>query len=47
MALQDLQTGWRNAFFVSAALNLFGLIFYVAFGSGTIQDWAREDTAVQ
>uniref|UniRef100_A0A8B9YZS4 Solute carrier family 17 member 4 n=1 Tax=Buteo japonicus TaxID=224669 RepID=A0A8B9YZS4_9AVES len=40
----DLQTGWRNAFFVSAALNLFGLIFYVAFGSGTIQDWAREDT---
>ncbi|XP_069659192.1 sodium-dependent phosphate transport protein 4 isoform X3 [Haliaeetus albicilla] len=44
---QDLQTGWRNAFFVSAALNLFGLIFYIAFGSGTIQDWAREDTAVQ
>uniref|UniRef100_A0A8C3JVW4 Solute carrier family 17 member 4 n=1 Tax=Calidris pygmaea TaxID=425635 RepID=A0A8C3JVW4_9CHAR len=44
---QDLQTGWRNAFFLSAALNLFGLIFYVAFGSGTIQDWAGEDTAVQ
>ncbi|NXL47384.1 S17A4 protein, partial [Podilymbus podiceps] len=44
---QDLQTGWRNAFFLSAALNLFGLIFYVAFGSGTIQDWARDDTAVQ
>ncbi|KFQ35475.1 Putative small intestine sodium-dependent phosphate transport protein, partial [Mesitornis unicolor] len=39
---QDLQAGWRNAFFLSAALNLFGLIFYVAFGSGTIQDWARE-----
>ncbi|KAM6334701.1 sodium-dependent phosphate transport protein 3-like [Alca torda] len=44
---QDLQAGWRNAFFVSAALNLFGLIFYIAFGSGTIQDWATEDTAVQ
>ncbi|KAM9268015.1 LOW QUALITY PROTEIN: sodium-dependent phosphate transport protein 3-like, partial [Morus bassanus] len=44
---QDLQTGWRNAFFVSAALNLFGLTFYIAFGSGTIQDWAREDAAVQ
>uniref|UniRef100_A0A8C0IF87 Solute carrier family 17 member 4 n=1 Tax=Bubo bubo TaxID=30461 RepID=A0A8C0IF87_BUBBB len=44
---QDLQTGWRNAFFISAALNLFGLIFYIAFGSGTIQDWAREDTAGQ
>ncbi|XP_056187588.1 sodium-dependent phosphate transport protein 4-like isoform X2 [Falco biarmicus] len=44
---QDLQTGWRNAFFLSAALNLFGLIFYIAFGSGTIQDWAREDAAGQ
>ncbi|XP_062449801.1 probable small intestine urate exporter isoform X4 [Rhea pennata] len=44
---QDLQTGWRNAFFVSAALNLFGLIFFIAFGSGTIQDWAREEAAVQ
>ncbi|NXE50219.1 S17A4 protein, partial [Casuarius casuarius] len=44
---QDPQTGWRNAFFLSAALNLFGLIFYVAFGSGTIQDWAREEAAVQ
>ncbi|NXW31985.1 S17A4 protein, partial [Phaetusa simplex] len=44
---QDLQIGWRNAFFVSAALNLFGLIFYLAFGSGTVQDWATEDTAVQ
>ncbi|XP_039367957.1 sodium-dependent phosphate transport protein 3-like isoform X4 [Mauremys reevesii] len=44
---QDLLTGWRNVFFVSAALNLFGLLFYVSFGSGTIQDWAREDTALQ
>uniref|UniRef100_A0A8C3SN41 Solute carrier family 17 member 4 n=1 Tax=Chelydra serpentina TaxID=8475 RepID=A0A8C3SN41_CHESE len=43
----DLLTGWRNVFFVSAALNLFGLLFYVTFGSGTIQDWAREDTALQ
>uniref|UniRef100_A0A8B9C6B7 Solute carrier family 17 member 4 n=1 Tax=Anser brachyrhynchus TaxID=132585 RepID=A0A8B9C6B7_9AVES len=39
----DLQEGWRNAFFVAAALNVFGLIFYVAFGSGTVQGWARED----
>uniref|UniRef100_A0A8D0FHH3 Solute carrier family 17 member 4 n=1 Tax=Strix occidentalis caurina TaxID=311401 RepID=A0A8D0FHH3_STROC len=44
---QSPKTGWRNAFFLSAALNLFGLIFYIAFGSGTIQDWAREDTAGQ
>uniref|UniRef100_A0A8C4YTC0 Solute carrier family 17 member 4 n=1 Tax=Gopherus evgoodei TaxID=1825980 RepID=A0A8C4YTC0_9SAUR len=40
-------SGWLNVFFVSAALNLFGLLFYVTFGSGTIQDWAREDTALQ
>ncbi|XP_074790250.1 sialin-like isoform X2 [Natator depressus] len=44
---QDLLTGWRNVFCVSAALNLFGPLFYVTFGSGTIQDWAREDTALQ
>ncbi|XP_066838820.1 sodium-dependent phosphate transport protein 3-like isoform X2 [Anser cygnoides] len=42
---QDLQEGWRNAFFVAAALNVFGLIFYVAFGSGTVQGWAREEPA--
>uniref|UniRef100_A0A8C8VQR6 Solute carrier family 17 member 4 n=1 Tax=Pelusios castaneus TaxID=367368 RepID=A0A8C8VQR6_9SAUR len=44
---QDLLSGWRNVFFVAAALNLFGLLFYVTFGNGTIQDWAREDTALQ
>ncbi|XP_006114848.2 sodium-dependent phosphate transport protein 3-like isoform X2 [Pelodiscus sinensis] len=44
---QDLLTGWRNVFFMTAALNLFGLLFYVTFGSATLQDWAREDTAVQ
>ncbi|CAM2104752.1 unnamed protein product [Caretta caretta] len=44
---QDLLTGWRNVFCVSAALNLFGRLFYVTFGRGTIQDWAREDTALQ
>ncbi|XP_067389935.1 sodium-dependent phosphate transport protein 3-like isoform X2 [Emydura macquarii macquarii] len=44
---QDLLTGWRNVFFVAAALNLFGLLFYVTFGSGTIQDWARDDAALQ
>ncbi|XP_040391200.1 sodium-dependent phosphate transport protein 3-like isoform X2 [Cygnus olor] len=42
---QDLQAGWRNAFFAAAALNVFGLIFYVAFGSGTVQGWAREEPA--
>ncbi|XP_035201693.1 sodium-dependent phosphate transport protein 3-like [Oxyura jamaicensis] len=42
---QDLQAGWRDAFFMAAALNVFGIIFYTAFGSGTVQDWAREEPA--
>uniref|UniRef100_A0A7M4FHD7 Solute carrier family 17 member 4 n=1 Tax=Crocodylus porosus TaxID=8502 RepID=A0A7M4FHD7_CROPO len=40
---QDLVAGWRNVFFLSAGIDLFGLLFYVAFGNGTIQDWAKED----
>ncbi|XP_074832266.1 sodium-dependent phosphate transport protein 3-like [Carettochelys insculpta] len=44
---QDLLTGWRNIFFMTAGFNLFGLLFYVTFASGTIQDWAREDTGIQ
>uniref|UniRef100_A0A7M4FFV1 Solute carrier family 17 member 4 n=1 Tax=Crocodylus porosus TaxID=8502 RepID=A0A7M4FFV1_CROPO len=44
---QDLVAGWRNVFFLSAGIDLFGLLFYVAFGNGTIQDWAKEDVANQ
>ncbi|KYO25794.1 probable small intestine urate exporter [Alligator mississippiensis] len=44
---QDLVTGWRNVFFLSAGIDLFGLLFYVAFGNGTIQEWAKEDVASQ
>ncbi|XP_038613904.1 sodium-dependent phosphate transport protein 3-like [Tachyglossus aculeatus] len=38
---QDASAGWRKVFFLSAAINLFGLIFYVTFGKVDIQDWAR------
>ncbi|XP_028936281.1 sodium-dependent phosphate transport protein 3 isoform X2 [Ornithorhynchus anatinus] len=38
---QDASAGWRKVFFLSAAINLFGLIFYVIFGKVEIQDWAR------
>ncbi|XP_038023251.1 sodium-dependent phosphate transport protein 3-like isoform X2 [Anas platyrhynchos] len=37
---QDPRAGWRNAFIVAAALNVFGLVFYAAFGSGSLQPWA-------
>ncbi|XP_055988331.1 probable small intestine urate exporter isoform X2 [Sorex fumeus] len=41
---QDSEFGWRNVFFLSTAINIVGLIFYVIFGQAEIQDWAREDT---
>ncbi|XP_069880524.1 sodium-dependent phosphate transport protein 3 isoform X3 [Dipodomys merriami] len=39
---QDSESGWRNVFFLSAAVNMFGLIFYFTFGQAKIQDWAKE-----
>lgn len=41
---QDSESGWRNVFFLSAAVNMFGLIFYLTFGQAEIQDWAKERT---
>ncbi|XP_021116182.1 sodium-dependent phosphate transport protein 3 isoform X2 [Heterocephalus glaber] len=41
---QDSESGWRNVFFLSAAVNMFGLIFYLTFGQAEIQDWAAERT---
>lgn len=37
-------SGWRNVFFLSAAVNVFGLVFYLTFGQVEIQDWAKERT---
>lgn len=42
--LQDSVSGWRNVFFLSAAVNMFGLVFYLTFGQAEIQDWAKERT---
>ncbi|KAI5932877.1 sodium-dependent phosphate transport protein 3 isoform X2 [Manis javanica] len=39
---QDSVSGWRNVFFLSAAVNMFGLVFYITFGQAEIQDWAKE-----
>ncbi|XP_020135724.1 sodium-dependent phosphate transport protein 3 isoform X4 [Microcebus murinus] len=41
---QDSESGWRNVFFLSAAVNVFGLVFYLMFGQAEIQDWAKERT---
>ncbi|XP_043940742.1 sialin-like [Protopterus annectens] len=41
---QDVLAGWRNIFFISAAVNVFGMLFYIVFGKGTVQDWAKEDS---
>ncbi|XP_021523306.1 sodium-dependent phosphate transport protein 3 isoform X3 [Aotus nancymaae] len=39
---QDFESGWRNVFFLSAAVNMFGLVFYLTLGQTEIQDWAKE-----
>ncbi|XP_027731262.1 sodium-dependent phosphate transport protein 3-like [Vombatus ursinus] len=39
---QDNATGWKNVFFLSSAINLLGMVFYLIFGQADIQDWARE-----
>uniref|UniRef100_G3TRA1 Solute carrier family 17 member 2 n=1 Tax=Loxodonta africana TaxID=9785 RepID=G3TRA1_LOXAF len=39
---QNSESGWRNVFFLSAAVNMFGLVFYLKFGQAKIQDWAKE-----
>lgn len=41
---QDSESGWRHVFFLSAAVNMLGLIFYLTFGQAEIQDWAIERT---
>jgi hypothetical protein len=33
-------------FYISAAIDLFGALFFVSFASGTIQDWARHQSDV-
>ncbi|XP_039770206.1 sodium-dependent phosphate transport protein 3-like [Ornithorhynchus anatinus] len=39
---QDALAGWRNVCFLTAAINLFGLVFFVPFGEADARAWARE-----
>ncbi|ROL48694.1 Sialin [Anabarilius grahami] len=34
-------TGWRHVFWLSGGVSAFGAIFYIIFGTGKIQSWAR------
>ncbi|XP_041369223.1 sialin-like isoform X3 [Gigantopelta aegis] len=35
------RTEWQYVFFISAAIYVFGAIFYIIFASGELQPWAR------
>jgi len=39
---QQTRESWQIVFFIAAAIFVFGGIFYIIFGSGVIQPWARE-----
>ncbi|XP_004693384.1 PREDICTED: probable small intestine urate exporter [Condylura cristata] len=37
---QDSEYGWRNVFFVAAAVDIVGLVIYLILGRAEVQDWA-------
>ncbi|KAL8574081.1 hypothetical protein ACOMHN_061543 [Nucella lapillus] len=41
------QGQWRTVFFISAAIYAFGTIFYIIFGSGELQPWARQEETIE
>lgn len=41
---QDSEFGWRNIFFLAAAIDVVGLLFYLIFSRAEVQDWAKEPT---
>lgn len=41
---QDSEFGWRNVFFLAAAIDVVGLLFYLIFSRAEVQDWAKEPT---
>ncbi|XP_075396846.1 sodium-dependent phosphate transport protein 4 isoform X1 [Tenrec ecaudatus] len=40
---QDPEFAWRKVFFLLFAINTLCLIFYLIFGKGDVQDWAKEN----
>ena len=31
---------WQNVFIMASTIHVFGVLFYAAFASGNVQDWA-------
>ncbi|XP_075718149.1 sialin [Rhinoderma darwinii] len=38
---------WQIVFYIAAAINIFGALFFAAFASGTVQDWAVRTNKAQ
>jgi len=38
---------WRGVFYISAAVYVFGTVFYAIFGSGKLQPWAKPPQSSQ
>lgn len=38
---QDVESGWRNTFLLSAAISLPGLLFFLVFSRADVQEWAK------
>uniref|UniRef100_A0A8C2QBL3 Sialin n=1 Tax=Cyprinus carpio TaxID=7962 RepID=A0A8C2QBL3_CYPCA len=38
---------WQIVFYISAAINIFGAIFFTIFGKGTVQPWAVQSIQIQ
>jgi len=49
LCLKQTAAAWRNVFYISGGVYLFGTIFYCMFGSGARQSWAKteEDLAAE
>ncbi|XP_040284583.1 sialin isoform X1 [Bufo bufo] len=43
----DTVEQWQIVFYIAAAINIFGAIFFAAFASGTVQDWAVRTNKAQ
>ncbi|KAF6075904.1 solute carrier family 17 member 4 [Phyllostomus discolor] len=39
---QDAESGWRNTFLLSAAINLLGLVIFLIFSRADVQEWAKD-----
>lgn len=43
MFVQHTRQQWQIVFYISAAMYLFGMAFYLVFATGKLQSWAIDD----